>query len=162
MPSSASLLQALKAQRGPQTVDPEFLKMMAQTADPGSHHVSTSGGGGTETRHDSSATDEAAVYQPARVLHTMGVVAAAGVVAGELLVSCVLEHQRSVSCRMAALSCKSCTPASCCVNAGMLGIAGAMLFNPFLLAKGVHPQVVAATAIVIVLFGSGAISLSFM
>lgn len=46
-------------------------------------------------------------------------------------------------------------------RAGLLGIAGAMLFNPFLLAMGVHPQVVAATAIVIVLFGSGAISLSF-
>lgn len=90
MPISLSLLQALKAQHGPQTVDPEFLKMMAQPAAPSSHHVSISsdgsGGSSTETRHDSSTTDEAVVYQPARVLHTMGVVAAAGVVAGETLV----------------------------------------------------------------------------
>lgn len=50
-------------------------------------------------------------------------------------------------------------PSSPCT--GLLGIAGALLFNPFLLAIGVQPQVVAATAIVIVLFGSGAISLSF-
>lgn len=90
MSSSLSLLQALMAQRGSQTVDPEFLKMMAQPAAPGSPHVSISSGGSdgssTDTRHDFSATEEAVVYQPVRVLHTMGVVAAAGVVAGEMLV----------------------------------------------------------------------------
>ena len=136
-------------------MDPEFLKMMAQPAAPSSHHISPSSGG-------SSTTDEAVVYQPTRVLHTMGVVAAAGVVAGETLVTCVLTT--GAMCHMVQLHCHAVvhTPTSCWSNAGMLGIAGAMIFNPVLLAMGVHPQVVAATAIVIVLFGSGAISLSFM
>ena len=45
--------------------------------------------------------------------------------------------------------------------AGLLGIGGALIFNPFLLQLGVHPQVVASTAVMIILFGSSSISLSF-
>jgi hypothetical protein len=94
------MLQALKTQSGPQTVDPEFLKMMAQPAGPSSHHVSPGSGG-------SSTTDEAVVYQPARMLHTMGVVAAAGVVAGEMLGSCVLNQLSNISHGIAMPSCSS-------------------------------------------------------
>jgi len=46
--------------------------------------------------------------------------------------------------------------------AGLLGIGGALIFNPFLLAMGVQPQVVASTAVLIILFGSSSISLSFL
>lgn len=46
--------------------------------------------------------------------------------------------------------------------AGLLGIGGALIFNPFLLSMGVHPQVVASTAVLIILFGSSSISLSFL
>ncbi len=45
--------------------------------------------------------------------------------------------------------------------AGLLGIGGALIFNPFLLQLGVHPQVVASTAVMIILFSSSSISLSF-
>lgn len=46
--------------------------------------------------------------------------------------------------------------------AGLLGIGGALIFNPFMLSMGVHPQVVASTAVLIILFGSSSISLSFL
>eukprot|EP00897_Mesotaenium_endlicherianum_P009704 jgi/Mesen1/8762/ME000524S08056 len=46
-------------------------------------------------------------------------------------------------------------------TAGTLGIGGALIFNPFLLAMGVHPQVTASTAVMMILFSSSSISLSF-
>lgn len=46
-------------------------------------------------------------------------------------------------------------------TAGLLGIGGALIFNPFLLAMGVHPQVTASTAVLMILFSSSSISLSF-
>lgn len=44
--------------------------------------------------------------------------------------------------------------------AGLLGIGGALIFNPFLLALGVHPQVTASTSVLMILFSSSAISIS--
>eukprot|EP00245_Coleochaete_scutata_P011400 TRINITY_DN4218_c0_g2_i1.p1 TRINITY_DN4218_c0_g2~~TRINITY_DN4218_c0_g2_i1.p1 ORF type:complete len:136 (+),score=17.68 TRINITY_DN4218_c0_g2_i1:3-410(+) len=45
--------------------------------------------------------------------------------------------------------------------AGLLGIGGALIFNPFLLALNVHPQVTASTSVMMILFSSSCISLSF-
>ncbi|GAQ90288.1 hypothetical protein KFL_006220070 [Klebsormidium nitens] len=46
------------------------------------------------------------------------------------------------------------------MTAGLLGIGGALLFNPWLLQLGVHPQVTASTAVLMILFSSSAIALS--
>lgn len=46
--------------------------------------------------------------------------------------------------------------------AGLLGVGGALVFNPYLLELGVHPQVTAATSVVMILFSSGSIVLSFV
>ncbi|BDA43733.1 Sulfite exporter TauE/SafE family protein 3 [Coccomyxa sp. Obi] len=45
--------------------------------------------------------------------------------------------------------------------AGLLGIGGALIFNPVLLQLGVQPQVTASTSVLMILFTSSAISLSF-
>jgi uncharacterized membrane protein YfcA len=45
--------------------------------------------------------------------------------------------------------------------AGLLGVGGALVFNPYLLELGVHPQVTAATSVLMILFSSGSILLSF-
>lgn len=45
--------------------------------------------------------------------------------------------------------------------AGATGIGGALIFNPYLLGAGAHPQVVASTAVFIVFFSSSSIALSF-
>lgn len=47
------------------------------------------------------------------------------------------------------------------VLAGLLGIGGALIFNPFLLGMGIHPQVTASTAVLMILFSSSCIALSF-
>ncbi|KAK9863229.1 hypothetical protein WJX84_011003 [Apatococcus fuscideae] len=45
-------------------------------------------------------------------------------------------------------------------TAGLLGIGGALIFNPYLLSLGVSPQVVASTAVLMILFSSSSIALS--
>ncbi|GAQ85440.1 hypothetical protein KFL_002350150 [Klebsormidium nitens] len=46
------------------------------------------------------------------------------------------------------------------VGAGLLGVGGAIFFNPWLLHLGVHPQVTVSTAVLMILFSSSAIALS--
>ncbi|KAK9914892.1 hypothetical protein WJX75_001974 [Coccomyxa subellipsoidea] len=46
-------------------------------------------------------------------------------------------------------------------TAGLLGIGGALIFNPVLLQLGVQPQVTASTSVLMILFTSSAIALSF-
>ncbi|CAL5221862.1 g4123 [Coccomyxa viridis] len=46
-------------------------------------------------------------------------------------------------------------------TAGLLGIGGALIFNPVLLQLGVQPQVTASTSVLMILFSSSAIALSF-
>ncbi|KAL0029451.1 hypothetical protein WJX77_009177 [Trebouxia sp. C0004] len=46
-------------------------------------------------------------------------------------------------------------------SAGLLGIAGALIFNPYLLQLGMDPRVVAPTAVVMILFSSSTIALSY-
>ncbi|GJP34419.1 hypothetical protein CLOM_g18865 [Closterium sp. NIES-68] len=48
------------------------------------------------------------------------------------------------------------------VMAGVLGIGGAPLFNPFMLSLGIPPQITATTSVMMVLFGSSSVSLSFL
>ncbi|CAI5527535.1 unnamed protein product [Closterium sp. Naga37s-1] len=48
------------------------------------------------------------------------------------------------------------------VMAGVLGIGGAPLFNPFMLTLGIPPQITASTSVMMVLFGSSSVSLSFL
>ncbi|CAI5462479.1 unnamed protein product [Closterium sp. Yama58-4] len=45
--------------------------------------------------------------------------------------------------------------------AGMVGIGGALIFNPYLLSLGLHPQILASTSVFMILFSSSAISISF-
>ncbi|CAI5494419.1 unnamed protein product [Closterium sp. Naga37s-1] len=44
--------------------------------------------------------------------------------------------------------------------AGMVGIGGALIFNPYLLSLGLHPQILASTSVFMILFSSSAISIS--
>ncbi|CAI5473042.1 unnamed protein product [Closterium sp. Yama58-4] len=48
------------------------------------------------------------------------------------------------------------------VMVGVLGIGGAPLFNPFMLSLGIPPQITASTSVMMVLFGSSSVSLSFL
>lgn len=47
-------------------------------------------------------------------------------------------------------------------TAGLLGIGGALIFNPYLLQLGMDPRVVASTAVLMILFSSSTISLSYL
>lgn len=46
-------------------------------------------------------------------------------------------------------------------SAGLLGIGGALIFNPYLLQLGMDPRVVAPTSVVMILFSSSTIALSY-
>lgn len=47
------------------------------------------------------------------------------------------------------------------VSAGLIGIGGSLIYNPFLLALGLHPQVVASTATLLIFFSSSVVATSF-
>ncbi|KAL3157342.1 hypothetical protein ABBQ32_011825 [Trebouxia sp. C0010 RCD-2024] len=47
-------------------------------------------------------------------------------------------------------------------TAGLLGIGGALIFNPYLLQLGMDPRVVASTSVLMILFSSSTIALSYL
>lgn len=67
------------------------------------------------------------------------------------------EQQQGLAVKLVKVTVVMAASGAC---AGLLGIGGALIFNPFLLQLGIHPAVCASTSVLMILFSSSSIALS--
>jgi len=151
--SRAETRQAWKARRDPASVDQEFLKMMA-VLQPDSHGDGLGSGSSGSSGSRSALSGGGVAYEPLRMLTTVAVVAGAGFIAGQHCnnlqfghpdcenSACWQQRHQHLSgfCQgflhlWCVASSSPCDSHCMLLPAGLLGIAGAMLFNPFLLVS---------------------------